>query len=142
MTDKDMHLEIRSDPRLLGSVRSVIRTWLVAYELDEETADGVVLAIDEACSNAMRHAYEGRCDEVIELTLHATPDVLEFVLFDRGVPCPKECLEKRSVRPSSVDELSPGGLGVPLMFEVFDEVDFSPGVEQGNRVVLRLKRSR
>ena len=33
-----------------------------------------------------------------------------------------------------------GGLGVQLMYRVFDEVKFSPGREKGNRVVMRLKR--
>lgn len=140
MQEGDIQLTLRSDPRLLGSVRSLIRGWLEAYDLSAEKIDAVVLAIDEACANCMRHAYEGRIDGVIELTLRPQQHMLEFLLADHGVPCPEECLSKRSVRPSCEEELKPGGLGVPLMFEVFDDVDFRPGDERGNRVTLRVKR--
>jgi len=138
----DIRLEVRSDPRLLGSIRSLVRGWMASFELAGELADGVVLAIDEACSNAIRHSYEGRCDETVELTLRAAPEFLEFVVCDRGVPCPPEHQERRPLKQPEPDELEPGGLGVQLMYEVFDEVSFCPGSQCGNCVTMRLKRSR
>jgi anti-sigma regulatory factor (Ser/Thr protein kinase) len=106
-----------------------------------EVAHYVVLAIDEACSNAMRHAYKGRKDQTIELTLTAKDDVLEFELEDHGEPCPAECLEVQDVHEPNAQDVTPGGLGVLLMFEVFDEVDFQPGAERGNRITMRLRRT-
>ena len=139
-SQRDLRLTVRSDPRLLASVRSLVRGWVDSWEIDEKTADDVVLAIDEACTNAIRHAYEGRCDGSVELTLHAGPEHLEFQVSDTGVSCPAECTEQRPLRPPDVDDLEPGGLGIQLIHKVFDEVDFCPGESGGNCVTMKLKR--
>ncbi len=140
--ERDIRLEVRSDPRLLGSVRGLVRGWVSGFDVDTEIADEVVLAIDEACSNAIRHSYGGRCDATVELTLRATPAYLEFEVSDRGSPCPPERFERRTLHPPTPAEVRPGGLGVQLMHQVFDEVEFSCGDDSGNRVVLRLRRNR
>lgn len=137
---EDFHLEIRSEPRLLGSVRSLVRSWVVRHGFDQTVADRAVLAIDEACANAMRHAYAGRCDEVLELALRSSPEALEFALSDHGIPCPEEKLERRPLSIPELDVLCPGGLGIQLMYEVFDQVEFRPDPECGNCVTMRLYR--
>ena len=140
--NRDLHLTVRSDPKLLGSVRSLVRSWVDSWDVDAKTADEVVLAIDEACTNAIRHAYEGRCDGSVELTLHAAEEHLEFQVSDKGVRCPAECTERRPLQPPDVDDLEPGGLGIQLIHKVFDEVDFCPGESGGNCVTMKLKRSK
>ena len=139
-SSRDLRLTVRSDPKLLGSIRSLVRSWVDSWDVDGKTADEVVLAIDEACTNAIRHAYEGRCDGSVELTLHAEPEHLEFQVSDKGVPCPAECTESRPLHPPDVDDLEPGGLGIQLIHKVFDEVDFCPGESGGNCVTMKLKR--
>jgi anti-sigma regulatory factor (Ser/Thr protein kinase) len=141
-SDRDLRLTVRSDPKLLGSIRSLVRGWVESWNVDKKRTDDVVLAIDEACTNAIRHAYEGRSDGSVELTLHAEPDFLEFQVSDTGVPCPPACTERRPMRPADVDDLQPGGLGIQLIHEVFDEVDFCPGEGGGNCVTMKLKRSK
>ena len=140
--NRDLHLTVRSDPKLLGSIRSLVRSWVDSWDVDVKTADEVVLAIDEACTNAIRHAYEGRCDGSVELTLHAAEEHLEFQVSDTGVSCPAESTERRPLQPPDVDDLEPGGLGIQLIHKVFDEVDFCPGESGGNCVTMKLKRSK
>ena len=43
--------------------------------------------------------------------------------------------------PTAVGNI-PGGLGIQLIHEVFDEVDFCPGEGGGNCVTMKLKRSK
>jgi anti-sigma regulatory factor (Ser/Thr protein kinase) len=139
-SQRDLHLTVRSDPKLLASVRSLVRSWVDSWDIDEKTADDVVLAIDEACTNAMRHAYEGRADGSVELTLHADSEHFEFQVSDTGVSCPPECTLRRPLQPPDVEDLEPGGLGIQLIHKVFDEVDFCPGESGGNCVTMKLKR--
>ncbi len=139
---RDLRLNVRSDPKLLSPVRSLVRSWIASWDIDEKIADEVVLAIDEACTNAIRHAYEGRCDGSVELTLHAAQEYLEFQVSDTGVLCPSECTERRPLQPPEPDEVQPGGLGIQLIHKVFDEVDFCPGSGGGNCVTMKLKRSK
>ena len=138
--DRDIHLTVRSDPKLLTSIRSLVRGWVQSWEVDEKTAHDVVLAVDEACTNAIRHAYEGRSDGAVELILHAEPDHLEIQVSDQGLPCPTKCAVKRPLQRAKPDELEPGGLGIQLIHEVFDEVDFCAGESGGNCVTMKLKR--
>ena len=140
--ERDVHVTVRSDPKLLASVRSLVRSWVESWDVGERTADKVVLAIDEACTNAIRHAYEGRPDGSVELSLHAKPEYLEFQVSDMGVPCPPECTTRRPLQPADADDLKPGGLGIQLIHEVFDEVDFCPGESGGNCVTMKLMRSK
>ncbi len=138
--ERDVRLIVRSDPRFLGSIRSLVRGWLEACELAEDVVDKVVLAVDEACANAIRHAYEGRCDETLEVSFREDGEYLELQVSDQGAPCPPEYIECRPLQPPAMSDLRPGGLGVPLMHEVFDEVRFCPGETSGNCVIMRLKR--
>ena len=138
--DNDLRLTVRSDPRLLGSIRRMVRGWLEACEIDESRAAKAVLAIDEACANVIRHAYKGQSDQSLEVSLHAEVEYLQFQISDQGEPCPPECVERRPLQTPDIDELQPGGLGVQLMYEVFDEVDFCPGAVCGNCITLRLNR--
>lgn len=139
---EDIRLTVRSAPRLLGPVRCLVRAWVERSGIDKNEAGRIVLAIDEACSNAIRHAYEGRHDEVMELSLRSTPQQLEIVLCDRGVTCAKADSTRRVIETPSRESLCPGGLGVQLIHEVFDEVEFRPGKTCGNCVTMRLDRSR
>ena len=140
--EKDIKLTVRSDPRLLTSIRGLVRSWVESGDFSEKAAQQVVLAIDEACANAIRHAYEGRCDGSVELTLHAEPEYLEFQVSDQGVPCPPECAEQRPLETPDSKDVQPGGLGVQLMYEVFDDVRFCPGATAGNCVTMKLMRAK
>ena len=138
--DRDLRLEVRSDPKLLTSIRSLVRKWVESWDVGSTKAGEVVLAVDEACANAIRHAYQGRADGRVELTLHAEPDHLEFQVSDRGVPCPPECTRQRPLEYPVADEVKPGGLGIQLIHRVFDEVEFCAGEDGGNCVTMKLKR--
>jgi anti-sigma regulatory factor (Ser/Thr protein kinase) len=144
MTDRtvdDLRLEICSDPRLLGLIRGVLQTWLEILGLEADRRSEIVLAVDEACSNAIRHAYGGRTDERIELVLSLSSDWIEITVSDEGTPCPSECSEYKPIQRPEPDEVQPGGLGVKLIHEVFDEVRFCPGTRRGNCVTMRLRRN-
>ena len=136
----DFRLEVRSDPRFLRCIRNLVRGWVEACELEQDATDEMVLAIDEACSNAIRHSYGGECDRFVELTLRADVEFLEVRLCDQGKPCPPEHRERRVLEAPDPDRLKPGGLGVQLMHSAFDEVEFSPDTTQGNCVIMRRRR--
>ena len=136
----DIRLEIRSDPKLLASVRSLVREWLESHHVAPQRLNQLVLAVDEACANAIRHAYQGRGDELVELHLRATADELLVEVCDRGVTAPPERVERRELLPPRPEEICPGGLGVQIIHQAFDEVQFCPGSPCGNRVTMRLSR--
>ena len=95
----------------------------------------VELAVDEACSNIIEHAYGGEDKGEIELTCNLTDRGLKIVLRDQGrpfnpaiVPDPNFGLE--------IDELKPGGAGLFLMRKMMDEVSFDFSKGSGNVLTM------
>ena len=137
----ELRLEVTSDPRTLGVIRAVLQTWMEILGLETERRAEIVLAVDEACSNAIRHAYGGRDDGRVELILALVDGWIEITVSDQGTPCPAECVEAKPLTAPEPHELTPGGLGVQLIHQIFDEVRFCPGTTHGNCVTMRLRTS-
>lgn len=140
MERHDIRVEIAADPKMLHVVRGLVRGYIEQVGVAADRADDVVLAVDEACANSIRHAYQGQPDARLELTLGAGPDVVEIQVRDEGVPASRQALERKPLAPPDPANLRPGGLGVPLIYQVFDEVEFRVGDTRGNRVTMRLRR--
>lgn len=136
----DCTMTLRSDPALLCCVRRFLRQYLLDHGVDEEKAGDIVLAIDEACTNAIRHAYDNRKTESYTLTIAATKDWLTAEVCDHGRAAPPEKVKRRAGTTPTAEEIRPGGLGVQLIYRVFDEVSFEAAQPQGNRVLMRLRR--
>lgn len=140
---RDAHLEFRSDPRLLCAVRGFVRGYVENLGYAEARTSEVVLAVDEACANAMRHSYRGMPDGALELNLSVNDEGVEIVLRDDGEPVVEDRLHKHAkeagTRVVNRHNVKPGGLGVWIMYKAFDEVVFRPGKERGNCVTMRLK---
>lgn len=134
-----IRVELSSDTRLLASIRSLVRTYFRDAGIDAERVVELVLAVDEACSNAMRHAYDGRTDGRIVLELSSESGTVDVMLHDDGRPAQPERIARRTLeQPKSLDDLTVGGLGVQLIYEVFDQVEYRQGKERGNTILMRL----
>lgn len=140
MTGKDIAVEVASEPRLLTAVRGLIRGYLDQLDFPKERAEEAVLAVDEACTNSIRHSYRGDPHQPLRLTLRTTEGWIEIVLTDSGAPAPAESVCRKETVAPDPQAVEPGGLGVQLIYSVFDEVTFRPGKTKGNRVTMRLKR--
>jgi anti-sigma regulatory factor (Ser/Thr protein kinase) len=115
---------------LLHIVRSVVGQMASLRGFSEEDVQFIILAVDEACANIIRHAYKGRQDGEIIISCREREDGIEFLLADRGETADASRWPRRSL-----DEVRPGGLGLPLIYLVMDEVEYRHG-ERGNELVL------
>ncbi len=84
--------------------------------------DLVVLGVDEACANVIRHVYQHEEAHLIGLSCEQLRGSLRFRLRDYGNSsgAPAEWTS----RP--LDAVQPGGLGLHLIRTAFDEVDYRP----------------
>ena len=77
MTSEFAHRIWPADSRSLPAIRAEVHDWLGALSLDEDDEDDLVLAVNEAASNSIEHAYPpGTLDGTVELT---------FWIEDRGI---------------------------------------------------------
>ena len=133
----DVRLQVMSDPRWLCSIRGAVRGYFTSLGLHPDQVESVILAVDEACANSMRHAYKYKPDGVVELTMRVVGNVAEVVVRDFGKPAkPKTC---EGPTEFTRECLPRGGFGTRFIQAAFDEVEFSPGKRRGNRVRMRLQ---
>ncbi len=126
-----IEIKIAADPRLLTVVRALISQLCVLVECPEEEQRKVVLAVDEACANIIKHTYHGDQNLTIDILCKGDKDRLEIVLRDCGPP-----IDVRCIQPRDLDEVRPGGLGTHFIRSIMDEVNY--GYEEGCGNVLRM----
>lgn len=119
----------------LANIAMCIRQATRKAGLDESTRYSVELAVDEACSNIIEHAYGGENRGEISVTYHITAEALVIVLRDWGKPFdPTAIPEPNFAVP--LDKLISGGLGLYTIRRVMDDVHFEFSSERGNVLTL------
>jgi anti-sigma regulatory factor (Ser/Thr protein kinase) len=112
-------VEFSSHTGNLALMRKFVRGFLDAYPFSEKERTLMVLGVDEACTNIIRHAYALRDDQPIALSLEGKPDCVCLRLRDYGEQSTPE-----KMRGRSHDLIKPGGLGLHLIRTAFDKVDY------------------
>jgi sigma-B regulation protein RsbU (phosphoserine phosphatase) len=122
----------------LHPVREVVRKTCEKCGCPPALAQDLVIAIGEACQNVVRHAYKGVDDGKANLDILCRDGMLEFCLTDTAPP-----VDREKVKPVWPKEVHPGGLGVCLIHNIMDRVEYLPAPSgQGNllRMVKFFKR--
>jgi serine/threonine-protein kinase RsbW len=110
--------------RLALSGLSQSRPW------PDETLGDLKLAVTEACSNSVRHAYRDGREGSVEVVYELHPDRLVIEVSDDG-----EGFTVRERDPAQDGSLSEGGLGIAIIRELADELELGPGSGgQGSRL--------
>lgn len=107
--------------------------------MDSREIYNVQLAVDEAASNIVEHAYKDIPNGTIEITCQPTPGLLKITLRDFGESFDPSGVERPDLQ-AGLEERAIGGLGLFLMSKLMDEVDFKSVPGQGNLLTM-LKRS-
>ena len=119
----------------LRSVREAVRREALGQGCAPECAADIVMAVDEACQNIIRHAYAGRGDGEIVLEIERAGEDLVVSLRDFAPP-----VDPSRVRPRDLDDVRPGGLGTHLIRECMDGADFAPAPPGGGNLFRMKKR--
>jgi anti-sigma regulatory factor (Ser/Thr protein kinase) len=108
----------------------VLGAFAEALRLPDALVEDLRLAVTEACTNVVRHAYAPGAPGPVEVSLQPGDDVVHVVVSDRG----------RGVG-TSADGSGPG-LGLPLIAAIADEVDLQPVPGGGSRLAMTFARDR
>ena len=128
--DPVVQITIASRPDKLRLVRSVVTEAAVACGCGEKCIHDIVIAVDEACQNVIRHAYDGDPDQEILIDIRREGDRLAFNIIDYAAP-----VDVSKIKPRSLDDVRPGGLGTHFIAECMDDAQFrSPPKGAGNRL--------
>jgi serine/threonine-protein kinase RsbW len=126
---RSVRLTIPARPEYITLGRLALTAIAGVRPLSEETLHDLKLALTEACTNSVRHAYSdgdaGRGE--VEIIYELEPDRLVVEVGDAG----------SGFEPGSVahdDDLEEGGLGIEIIRAVSDEVEIGPRDQGGSRL--------
>ena len=126
-----VEIKISAEPRLLKIVRLTVHYICELTGFSDDESNNIILAVDEACSNIIKHAYESQSSQPIHIACNIFKDRLEILLRDFGKKANMDEIKSREL-----DDIRPGGLGVHLIKSIMDKVDYDNNVEIGNRLRL------
>lgn len=129
----EFRIPARSDQ--LGKMRAAVRECVEASGCSEGPTADIVLAVDEACQNVIRHAYKGDPNGIIELEICREGDDLIFSLRDEAPP-----VDPAQVKPRDLDDVRPGGLGTHFIRKLMDRVDFTQPPRGAGNLLRMVKR--
>lgn len=112
---------------MLCAVRAALAQITEKLGFSEPECRAVVLAVDEALTNIIRHAYKGNTERPIMATFRRVPagrdgvrkEAFEIVLEDQGVT-----VDRAKLCGRALEDVRPGGLGLHFIRESVDEVEF------------------
>ena len=137
--DKPVKIVIASSPAYLPVVRGAVEKMCQLLGFDDEGAGGVVLSVDEALTNIIKHAYNGADDKPIDIDLAPLTESpaggIRICLRDYG-----PSVDPEKIRSRDLDDIRPGGLGVHIMCECMDKLEYRRA-EGGGTVLTMTKKA-
>ena len=109
-----------------------------AAGLDARAVYAVQLAVDEACSNIIKHAYGGEGRGDIECTCIINENGLAVILRDHGRPFDPTSVPEPDLY-ASIEDRKVRGLGLYFIRQLMDQVRFEFTADSGN-VLTMVKR--
>jgi serine/threonine-protein kinase RsbW len=119
----------------LEVIRDFIQRIALKAGFIQEDADQISLAVDEACTNIIKHAHDFNPRKMIDLAVVYDTKQIEIIITDKGKGFDPKMLKKPDLS-KYIHEAKMGGLGIHLMRTLMDEVNytFNPGIK--NQVIL------
>ena len=122
-----LKMELPSNPAMLCVVRGAVTGLTEKLGFPEPECRAVVRALDEALTNIIRHAYQGRAGRPISASFRrirvrrdgVQRAALEIVLEDQGVR-----VDRAKLRGRRLEDVRPGGLGLHFIQQSMDTVEF------------------
>lgn len=128
----ELKIQFPSHPCWLQYIRLLVKEVCLNFGFSKTQTHGLVLAVDEACANIIKHSYCGCTDGLMTLECRGTKKALEFILKDKG-----RAVDCRKIQHRPLDEVRPGGLGVFFIQKMMDEVQYR---RSGGMNILRMKK--
>jgi serine/threonine-protein kinase RsbW len=120
---KKYKLKIESKTEKLVVVREFISETARKYGFVNEEVGKIALAVDEACTNIIKHAYHYAPDQVIDIEIRTDKSNFEVIIKHTGILFDPSAVKSPDLHDYIVHPRR-GGLGMHLMRLMMDEVEY------------------
>lgn len=124
-------LTFPAKPLYISQIRGVINGFCDRHTIDNETRDCLALAVNEAFSNIIKHAYGEDGEMILEIWLSGKSIIA--VAKDKGCGFDHRSMATLPLAPGEPIE---SGYGILLMKKMVDEVKFEECMGGGLSVTL------
>lgn len=127
---RTVRLRIPAKPEYIALSRLALTGLAQARGLDSDTIGDLKLALTEAVSNSVRHAYGTPGEGQVDIRYELRSDRIVVEVVDDGAG-----FDPEEAPAFDGDELSEGGLGIAIIRTIADDIEIEsrPGV-QGSRL--------
>lgn len=108
-----------------------MRPFLKKAGFPEEVKEGILVAVCEGCTNAIRHAYQEVTRGKIQVTFQDQKEKITFRIRDYG-----RKIDLAKVKPPQLPPQKGGGLGIYFMKTIMDKVEYNTSHPRGNELIL------
>jgi serine/threonine-protein kinase RsbW len=127
---RTVRLTIPAKAEYITLVRLALSGLSQLRPLSDELLGDLKLAVTEACSNSVRHAYRDGREGAVEVVYELHPDRLIVEVWDDG-----QGFTAAEGTHDAAGSLSEGGLGIAIIRELADELELGPGASgKGSRL--------
>jgi serine/threonine-protein kinase RsbW len=123
----DVRLTLPARPENVAVIRHVLGAFAEALQLPADLVEDMRLAVTEACTNVVRHAYHDGEPGPIDVVIRPNGDRLDLIVSDQGA----------GIGPSP--DLAGPGLGLPLIAALADHVEIEHGPTTGSRLAMSFR---
>jgi serine/threonine-protein kinase RsbW len=121
-------LTIPARPEFIALGRLALTGLARTRALSQEIVADLKLALTEACSNSVRHAYEEGRSGVVQIRYELSSDRFVIEVDDEGSGFDPHTIERAQ------EELDEGGLGIAIIRALTDDLEIGPRPEGGSRL--------
>ena len=118
-----IQLKIESKTDKLYFVRDFVSNAARDFGFNDESVSKIALAVDEACTNIIKHSYNYATDKHLDIRIMSNKKLFEVVITHQG-----KMFDPGKVQPPDMQEylshFRHGGLGMHLMKLLMDKVDY------------------
>ncbi|MCU7494024.1 MAG: ATP-binding protein [Ignavibacteria bacterium] len=131
----EKELVVKSTTDNLALIRDFTKSAAQKCGFTEETIDKIALAVDEACTNVIKHAYKFSPEGDIIVNINVNHSKMTVSITDHGSNFDPSLVPEPDVK-KYYRQHKIGGLGIYLMRKLMDEVNFNSVAGSKNQVVL------
>jgi len=128
-------LSVKSTTDNLSQIRDFTKEAAMQCGFSEDVTGKIVLAVDEACTNIIKHAYKYSPQGNIIISVKFADSKFEISITDEGIHFNPESVPEPDIK-EYYKQKKIGGLGMYLIKRLMDEVKYSTLTGNKNQVVL------
>ncbi|MEW6653978.1 MAG: ATP-binding protein [Bacteroidota bacterium] len=131
----EQNIVVKSSTDNLEKIREFTKNAALQSGFDEDSVGKIILAVDEACTNIIKHAYKFSPDGSINISIKFSEGKLAVSITDEGEHFDPTQIPEPDIR-EYYKQKRVGGLGMFLIKRLMDEVKYNTVTGNKNQVVL------